>query len=701
MRSLVVISIVVLSSGAARAATTTRFLQAEDVTAASTCTPGFEATNAGFTGTAYANCGNNATDFLLWSGVKVQKAGTKRLRFRYANGTTSNRTAELMVNGVVVSTTLAFAPTGAWTTWTTVSADVGLVAGDNTVRLRGLVAAAGLANIDRLEVSEISETVPDWGIAVAESTMLRSPTPAALGDWGYANALRLHGIYLTYQRTGDARYLRYVKAWVDAVIGTQGNIYTSTSKTTVRTLSALDFIMPGVLLLDVYEQFPQANYRIALQTIRNRFSETTNGSGGQPTWTTAYPRTSDGGYFHAQSKVGELWLDGVFMGQSFLHRYGQKFGGADKRYADDEGTRQIILQFNHEHDATTGLFFHAFDEEGDPTWPLAPGTHHSQEFWCRAIGWYAMSTVEVLAVLDTAHPSRPQLLSILQGLIPALATYQDPVTGRWFQLVAKGSNPANWTETSCSAMFSYVTSRAVAAGYVPSSYATTASNGYNGVLDKIAFAPDATLTADLTNITDICEGTNVTDEAGYLARQRPVNDNHGIGAFLIMYEQFAPNPPPPRPPVIQNLVVNDTTVGTDAVANNSQWSAQSDFRTGVAPFGDRTYTVDSINPALARRFWIRTAADSKSYTGDPLATFTLNGTAVFLLVDKRHLGTGTRPPWLPDPAWVDQGYDVVIRQSSTATFPYRVFRKAFTSGSVVALPRVNSSTAPCYLVVTE
>jgi unsaturated rhamnogalacturonyl hydrolase len=53
------------------------------------------------------------------------------------------------------------------------------------------------------------------------------------------------------------------------------------------------------------------------------------------------------------------------------------------------------------------------------------------------------------------------------------------------------------------------------------------------VLSKISLGSDG-----LTNLTDICEGTNVADLAYYFARKRNENDFHGLGAFLIMNEHF-------------------------------------------------------------------------------------------------------------------------------------------------------------------
>ena len=82
-------------------------------------------------------------------------------------------------------------------------------------------------------------------------------------------------------------------------------------------------------------------------------------------------------------------------------------------------------------------------------------------------------------------------------------------------------------------MYSYVTAMAVERGYVDKSYMSVARKAYNGVLTKISLGADG-----LTNITDICEGTNVSDLAYYLARKRNTNDFHGLGAFLIMNEHM-------------------------------------------------------------------------------------------------------------------------------------------------------------------
>jgi unsaturated rhamnogalacturonyl hydrolase len=75
-------------------------------------------------------------------------------------------------------------------------------------------------------------------------------------------------------------------------------------------------------------------------------------------------------------------------------------------------------------------------------------------------------------------------------------------------------------------------------GYVSKTYQAVADKGYRGVMSKVSVGDDG-----LTNIADICEGTNVGDLAFYYGRKHPTNDFHGLGAFLIMNEELQHNTP--------------------------------------------------------------------------------------------------------------------------------------------------------------
>ncbi|MBD8530069.1 MULTISPECIES: carbohydrate-binding protein [unclassified Massilia] len=75
--------------------------------------------------------------------------GAKTITIRYANGGPTPRTGILRVNGVAQS--LTFRPAGSWTNWTTMTASVNLVAGQNNT-LRFESTGQGLGNIDELIV---------------------------------------------------------------------------------------------------------------------------------------------------------------------------------------------------------------------------------------------------------------------------------------------------------------------------------------------------------------------------------------------------------------------------------------------------------------------------------------------------------------------------------------------------------------------
>jgi unsaturated rhamnogalacturonyl hydrolase len=352
----------------------------------------------------------------------------------------------------------------------------------------------------------------DWSTAVVNSTMHRF-TPATLGGWSYTRGLYLYGQYVVYQRTRNPAYLAYIKSWVDRFVDSSGHISNS--------FNSLDSMESGNLLLVLFQATGDARYRTAASQIRTRLN--------------TYPRTSDGGFWHATSasRAHQLWLDGTFMVDPFIIRYGQLFG--DSAWGDDTASSQLLIDASHLADPS-GLLFHAFDESGQASW-ADPVTHHSPFFWCRAIGWYGMATTEVLQLLPSSHPNYPKLVTVLQNLVHAIARFQDPASGRWFQIVDKASTPGNFTETSCSAMFTYVVSRAVQNGFVDSSLDAVAQKGYRGVLARIS------LTRGLTNLTQICIGTNVSGKlSDYLSRPRATNDFHGLGSFLIMNEQLTQHP---------------------------------------------------------------------------------------------------------------------------------------------------------------
>jgi unsaturated rhamnogalacturonyl hydrolase len=306
----------------------------------------------------------------------------------------------------------------------------------------------------------------------------------------------------------DPAYLAYIKAWADNHVDADGHVN--------HSFNNVDSMQPGNVLLILHKETGDPRYKTAADQIRTRI--------------TTYPRTSDGGMWHSTGKTNELWADGVFMAQPFLLRYGIAYG--DEAYSYEEVTKNLTVYFRHLK-ASNGLLYHAYDEDRDAPWKPDPKTGTSAFFWARAMGWTAMTLIEVLDLLPRNHPRRAELIDDVRHLARGFARYQNWQTGRWFQVVDKGNDPDNWTETSASAMYTFMLSAAVDRGYISPLYNIAARRGYQGVLKKVSIGPDGR-----ANVYDISEGTNVGDLNYYYARRRNTNDLHGLGAFLLMNEQL-------------------------------------------------------------------------------------------------------------------------------------------------------------------
>jgi len=108
--------------------------------------------HAGYTGTGFCDTTNATGSGIDWS-VNILTAGAYTFTWRYANGTTAGRPANLLINGSPVVTGISFPGTGAWTTWSTVSTGgVYLTAGVKAIRLQA-TTSDGLVNIDYINIA--------------------------------------------------------------------------------------------------------------------------------------------------------------------------------------------------------------------------------------------------------------------------------------------------------------------------------------------------------------------------------------------------------------------------------------------------------------------------------------------------------------------------------------------------------------------
>jgi hypothetical protein len=114
----------------------------------------------GFSGTGFCNTPNAVGAAMTWT-VSAASAGSATLGIRYANGTTTDRPADVVVNGATAVSAVSFPGTGAWTTWATKTLTVQVNSGSNTIKLSA-TTTSGDANIDFLDFEVAAPAFTDY-----------------------------------------------------------------------------------------------------------------------------------------------------------------------------------------------------------------------------------------------------------------------------------------------------------------------------------------------------------------------------------------------------------------------------------------------------------------------------------------------------------------------------------------------------------
>jgi unsaturated rhamnogalacturonyl hydrolase len=331
--------------------------------------------------------------------------------------------------------------------------------------------------------------------------------------WTYDHGLVLKGIERVWINTGDKQYFDFIKRSMDHFVADDG---------TIRTYSQdeynIDNILPGRNLLFLYKATREEKYKKAAALLREQLN--------------THPRTSEGGFWHKKIYPSQMWLDGLYMGEPFYAEYAVTF---NEPAAFDDIAKQFILMERHSRDDKTGLLYHGWDESKQQRW-ANPQTGRSPNFWGRAMGWYAMALVDTLDYFPEKHKQRAELVAILNRLAQAVAKYQEPRSGLWYQVLDKGTAKGNYLESSAACMFVYALAKGVRDGHLPDSYMQVARNGYSGILREFV-KTDAHGQLNLEGTVNVGGlGGNPYRDGSYeyyLSEKVVTNDPKGIGALLL------------------------------------------------------------------------------------------------------------------------------------------------------------------------
>ena len=357
-------------------------------------------------------------------------------------------------------------------------------------------------------ISQKSKT--KYSVLVAQSFIKRFPDPDTMYCCGNTNHFSWQAGYVMFSMekiwklTGDSTYYNYIKRYVDQQVDEQGNIPDFKD-------DALDNFLPGYAILFIYEQTHLEKYKIAAMKILAGFDK--------------YPRNSNGLFWHGVWATNQTWVDGLFMGQIFLARYGKVIG--DSEYAFNEVVKQITTVASV-CQKPNGLLWHGWDESKKASW-ADKTTGLAPEVWSEGLGWYAVLLADVFDYLPKDHPGYSKVFDIHQKLCKGLKEVRDKKTGMWCQVVDKPGVPGNWNETSGTGMYIYLLNQSIEKGFIPAKeYSKVINKAYAGMIKKVKTNDQGFI--DLLDCSSIGIQNSTQD---YFNSPKEVSPFGAFGSFII------------------------------------------------------------------------------------------------------------------------------------------------------------------------
>ena len=278
-------------------------------------------------------------------------------------------------------------------------------------------------------------------------------------SWNYIDGCMIKALIELYHITHEAAYLEFADRFIDYFVKEDGSILSYDPKE-----YNLDHVNAGKTLFDLYALTGREKYRKAMDTIYRQLQ-------GQP-------RTSTGNFWHKKIYPNQIWLDGLYMAQPFYMQYEAQFRGGENCL---DSVRQFLNVYRLMRDPLNGLYYHAYDDSRQMFW-CDKVTGLSDNFWLRALGWYAMALVDTMEVMPSSlSGEKEELNRIYRQLIDAMLPYQDEETGMWYQVVNRGGIRPNYLETSGSAIFAFAILKSVRLGFLPTSYRPAGLKAFEGI----------------------------------------------------------------------------------------------------------------------------------------------------------------------------------------------------------------------------
>lgn len=330
----------------------------------------------------------------------------------------------------------------------------------------------------------------------------------------YVMAVIHEGIQKAATTQNDAALLSYASDAVSSLVTENGTLIGWNA-----TFYTLDDIRMGNNILYFWNAGgrKEKKYEIAAKGLRDQLDR--------------WPRTETGGFWHrAPIYANQMWLDGIYMADTFYATYTSYFE-PDNTTAWDDIELQFDLVEEHCRNHTSNLLAHGYSEDKSAVW-ADPVTGASPHVWDRALGWYFVALVEVLEVFPKSHPGFAKLQGYYSTLADGIKKAQDESGGWW--LIMNEPYPGqedNYIESSATAMFAYSYLKGIRLGLLDEEYKTTALKAWDLMVnDFVQYENNGTLS--WTGTVEVGSLKGDASYEYYVSVPLSLNDGKGLGAFV-------------------------------------------------------------------------------------------------------------------------------------------------------------------------
>lgn len=332
------------------------------------------------------------------------------------------------------------------------------------------------------------------------------PSPGFSGEWSYTHGVVLSAFDYITKVTGDKTFINNNTKFYEYVIENLPYFQNNSDKIKSSKIGNWGRILEFEALDDC-GSITAAMIKTYLITKDDKYLEIINRTAEHIS--NNQFRLEDGTLARNRPQYKSVWADDMYMSVPFLINMGVLSG--DKAYFDD-AVKQVLQMADRLYIPEKELFDHG--------WNVTSGDYDPRFYWGRANGWVLMSMAEVLSILPEDYQGRDKILHLYRSMVRSLANLQDG-DGFWHNLLDKNDT---YTETSCTAMFTFAIAKGINEGWISHVYGPVALTGWNALQTRV-----------LENgaVDGTCEGTTFAhDNTYYYHRGKSIYATHGYGPVL-------------------------------------------------------------------------------------------------------------------------------------------------------------------------